>query len=459
MLAAAPSWSVLAELAKHAAAAVGADVLSAAGRRGGSSEGAPSAQSLLRTFGASPAEVRVTLYRDTHAWCPYCHKVWLQLEEKRVPYRTVKINMNCYGPKKQEFLRMTGGAGMLPVVEIDGRVITESSVIMQELEATFPDYVPLLPPRGSPARKTTDTQMSMERDLFGCWLRWLRAEESPRARKSFEQAMDKTDAMLASAGGSYFGGAQVSLMDCVFASSLERISASILYYKGLQVKGAGRWKHVDSWFSAMESRPTYRATQSDYHTHVHDLPPQIGGCLASGTPEQIAAAASIDGTDGISWRLPLQPDSLEPAPLGVDEPEADRAEAALALIRHHENIVSSSAAATGADPGAADAAFRAAVATLLHHGGDPATTASAAASDEDGDASGAAAAGALRYTRDRICCPRDMGLGAARQLRAHLNYVADAIDPEALAPAVAIPTRNRKDVDPTRFGTQSMAQM
>ena len=99
------------------------------------------------------------------------------------------------------------------------------------------------------------------------------------------------------------------------------------------------------------------------------------------------------------------------------------------------------------------------MATLLHHGGDPATTASAAASDEDGDASGAAGAGALRYTRDRICCPRDMGLGAARQLRAHLNYVADAVDPEALAPAVAIPTRNRKDVDPTRFGTQSMAQM
>eukprot|EP01043_Picozoa_sp_COSAG02_P009775 COSAG02_NODE_335_length_24359_cov_282.817354_12_plen_258_part_00 len=129
---------------------------------------------------------------------------------------------------------------------------------MQELEQTFPDYTPLLPPRGSPARKTTDAQMAMERDLFGSWLRWLRAEESPRARKGFEQAMDKTDTLLASNGGPYFGGAAVSLADCVFASSLERISASILYYKGLQVKGAGRWTHVDSWFAAMESRPAYR---------------------------------------------------------------------------------------------------------------------------------------------------------------------------------------------------------
>ena len=36
--------------------------------------------------------------------------------------------------------------GMLPVVEIDGRVVTESSVIMRELEAAFPEQRPLLPP-------------------------------------------------------------------------------------------------------------------------------------------------------------------------------------------------------------------------------------------------------------------------------------------------------------------------
>ena len=56
--------------------------------------------------------------------------------------------------------------------------------------------------------------------------------------------------------------------------------------------------------------------------------------------------------------------------------------------------------------------------------------------------------------------PRDMGLGAARQLRAHLNFVADALDADGLAgPAVPIATSNRHDVDPTRFGTQNAAQM
>ena len=37
----------------------------------------------------------VCLCRDHAAWCPYCQKVWLQLEEKRIPYVIEKINMRC----------------------------------------------------------------------------------------------------------------------------------------------------------------------------------------------------------------------------------------------------------------------------------------------------------------------------------------------------------------------------
>ena len=54
--------------------------------------GPPNPAALRRTFG-QPGEPRVKLYRDHAAWCPYCHKVVLQLEEKRIPYIIEKINM------------------------------------------------------------------------------------------------------------------------------------------------------------------------------------------------------------------------------------------------------------------------------------------------------------------------------------------------------------------------------
>ena len=54
----------------------------------------------MRLFDAADeSEVRVTLFRDTAAWCPYCQKVWLMLEEKRIPYKISKINMRSYGDK------------------------------------------------------------------------------------------------------------------------------------------------------------------------------------------------------------------------------------------------------------------------------------------------------------------------------------------------------------------------
>lgn len=104
-----------------------------------------SPHALVRRFGTTE-EPRVLLYRDSAAWCPYCQKIWLQLEEKKIPYRVEKINMRCYGDKKKSFTDKVP-SGMLPVVEIDGVVMTESALIASALEEKFPDNNPLVPPK------------------------------------------------------------------------------------------------------------------------------------------------------------------------------------------------------------------------------------------------------------------------------------------------------------------------
>lgn len=54
----------------------------------------------------SESDIRVTFFRDHASWCPYCQKVWLTLEEKKIPYKVEKVNMRCYGDKTREFMNM-----------------------------------------------------------------------------------------------------------------------------------------------------------------------------------------------------------------------------------------------------------------------------------------------------------------------------------------------------------------
>ena len=127
-------------------------------------EGLPHITAKLRLFGHSEEDVRVTLYRDHAGWCPYCQKLWMMFELKKIPYRIERINMRSYGEKPAWFLKKVP-SGLLPVVELDGEIITESLVIMQILENTFPDNC-MLPESGF---DKANELLRLERHLFSDW--------------------------------------------------------------------------------------------------------------------------------------------------------------------------------------------------------------------------------------------------------------------------------------------------
>ena len=58
-------------------------------------------------------------------------------------------------------------------------------------------------------------------------------------KREFIATMDAVDRELGAAGGPFFLGVDLSMADVVFSPFLERIAASILYYKGLTVRGDG----------------------------------------------------------------------------------------------------------------------------------------------------------------------------------------------------------------------------
>ena len=63
--------------------------------------------------------------------------------------------------------------------------------------------------------------------------------------EAFMDTMDQVNSELDADGGPFFLGTDLSLVDCVFAPFLERIVASIPYYKGVKVRGEGRFPHLD----------------------------------------------------------------------------------------------------------------------------------------------------------------------------------------------------------------------
>jgi glutathione S-transferase len=384
--------------------------------------GAATAQARLRLFGEPPEAVRVTLYRDHHAWCPYCQKVWLWLEERRIPYRVRKVAMVCYGDKESWYRRLVP-SGMLPALEIDGRLITESDRILAELERSFG---PLGAPLQEPAVRAL---RELERDLFRAWCLWLcqkprnTAEEASLAAP-FLQLSERLEAVLAQGPGPFLLG-DFSAADLAFVPFLERMGASLAYYKGHLLRQ--QHEAIGRWFAALEQRSAYLGTQGDFHTHAHDLPPQLGGCVASGDAAQRRLAQRIDQGP---WPIL---DGAEPDPeTSQPEPEASRWEALARTLRHRLVLLRRNPAGEAGF----DAPLRAALTHLASAEACPPPPASAAA---------------LRHLRDRISVPRDMPLHAARRLRAALEFTASLDPATPTAQPLPIPERNRRDQDPQPF--------
>lgn len=446
--------------------------------------GPPHVDAKLRLFDSDIAtedDVRVTFYRDSSAWCPYCQKVWLCLEEKRIPYICRTVPLNAYGDKPAWYTRLVDG-GKLPAVELDGRLITESLEIVRELDEIFVDHAPIMIPTESNSedkQRATDL-LELEKELQSSWFSFVfypvEGDALVKARTTFLDTLMRVDDALGSTSGPWFlggAGTSPSIVDVQYISHVERIVASVLYWKGLEIRNTGKFPNVDKWLNAFEDRPSYMATKSDHYTLVMSIPSQNGPGYR--IDEAREAASKIFGQDG-AWNFPLDYANTQEDPLLE---EAHRQEAAFVLTSRHEGVTAFATRGAGepgrpsfhaelADPYAepnedytmsVDICLRHVTAALLN--GVDCVEADIATVDLAGQAGD----GALRdywdeytdndgqrywwneitgeptytaptmqldtclaYLRDRVGVPRDMGAGAAMQLRSHLNWAIDLLN-------------------------------
>ena len=284
--------------------------------------------------------------------------------------------MRSYGDKPPEFLRKVP-SGLLPVLELDGQFITESLVIMQVLDDTFADGHPnrMIPPKDSSLFDEANRLLGLERKLFGAWCSYLFRPGGllGDGRREFESQLNAMDEKLGKHEGPWFlPGDAPSLVDLQYVTHVERMNASCLYWKGLKIRGSGRWPNIGEptyaaaprregrWTNQNAFRPLVRGVRgpprlpgdqgeymlgragrgggltqkkSDYYTHVMNIEPQYGPAFADNGPAAVEARTAIGGA---GWTLPVAvgPDSPEPVlPATTEGPAAAKQEAAYRLTK------------------------------------------------------------------------------------------------------------------------------
>jgi glutathione S-transferase len=356
--------------------------------------------------------------------------------------------MRSYGEKPGSFLRIQPN-GNIPVAIIDGKIYNQSNDIMFVLETLFPNHKSLNSYESDAERSRAQRLLKLERNLFSVWMYWLTGSDSKGGKKSFCEVLNEVESELKVAkSGDFFMGQHVSLVDFMFAPFLERMCASLLYYKGFQIRAppglATAYPLINKWFDAMETLDSYRVTKSDYFTHNWDLPPQLGGCTQEDAGRPFALAINGDG----SWDFPLAEHNggIEPDWKWCGDDNAASREAVERLSFNHAKISRFAARGAGqsgipafsaplSDPNAkpkesvivpVDSVLRIVSLALLDGAGSwesKMDTLSSLFHDEGGDV-----VQSLAYLRDRVGVPRDMRYPAARQLRAMLNWAISRIN-------------------------------
>ena len=256
--------------------------------------GSAHVQNKLRVFDSDNQNPPITLYRDHAGWCPYCQKTMLLIEEKKVPVHIDLVPMRSYGDKPESFLQKVPN-GLLPAIEVNGQIITESGVIMELLDRWHPPedgYKPMLP-QDDAGMQRYEKLARLERELFSWWCTLLFRPELPGGNafskllggggmsgsmQGFMDCMQKVDqALQVTDGPWFFENEYPTMIDFVFVSHVERMLASCAYWKGLDLRDS-KWQldGLNAWLEAFEKREHYLAFKSDYYTHIKDIPPQYG---------------------------------------------------------------------------------------------------------------------------------------------------------------------------------------
>lgn len=367
-------------------------------------EDAPiSIDSVLDPSKPSYSDVRPTIFRERHGWCPYSERVWLTLELGGIDYDTIRID-NTGGPRPSYF------GGQTPQMKWpDGRVQGESMDLVDRLDQ---DYACQL----QSDQANVQDCISQFRNIFP------RARPSSRAaylfqyngeplwKSTFHETLQGTNDLLGQTDGPFFCGNDLTAADVAWAPFLERYRYQLpCLHEGLNPADPSAYPNVAQWCAAMDKVPVYACrVKGDASSWRKVL--AMAGFGNAGLPsdvvrnmdarisyEQEEAKACID--------LDVWKDYSSSRPHVASSPHADAA----SIVTRNRQAIIKDMLKRGCDKGIptseeeVDSSLRALACILLDKG------------ENVKDVPGLAAI--AKFLDERMCVPRDMGAMSAATIK------------------------------------------
>ncbi len=203
-------------------------------------------------------EIDVPLILHSHPLASYCWKVLIALYEKDIPFEARTVNLG--DPQARAAFETLWPTAKMPLLEDNGRVVPETSIMIEYLDQAYPGKAPLLP--GTPQEQL---EVRLWDRLFDNYVmdpmqrfvaQHLRSEDLRDAQEleNSRRALVSAYALIeAKTGGSaWAAGETFTLADCAAAPSL--------FYAATIEPFAANQTRLAAYFNRLMARPSVART-------------------------------------------------------------------------------------------------------------------------------------------------------------------------------------------------------
>jgi glutathione S-transferase len=207
-------------------------------------------------------------------FCPWAERTRLVLEHKNIQFETINIDLK----NKPDWFLEKNPLGLVPVLEIDDKIVYESTATSEWLDDVYPNnrLQPADPYRKAWDRIVVEYYGKLASTLYGAM---KNPEDKTQIISDFQKHFKFFENVLEHRKGPFFGDEKPALVDLLIWPHFERLPVLATFDSRYAIDKEA-FPKLTAWFEAVQALPAAKATAFDVKTHL-----QFFESFSSGKPD------------------------------------------------------------------------------------------------------------------------------------------------------------------------------